>query len=762
LATDRRELIADATLSRAGDWLAGALTSAFGVRPEPRSAQRSVWLDSVDWRLLRAGLVLRQTGRSPRRELMLESVTGEPIMVEPVSDTWPSIIDASPSSALRTRLAATLGVRALLAMAEVDVHRTHARLVDGEDKTVVYATIEDARQVQPHSALLPVRITLTAVRGYERELKRAADLLCSVSGIEPAVGSTRESALAAAGRPAGEYSTKVDVQLDASAPAARSVATVLLRWLDIIEANVAGCTADIDTEYLHDVRIAVRQTRTLLKSLGDVLPPGVPERFADEWRWLSTLTTPTRDLDVVLLGLAGRTDAFDIRGLSGLEPLRKDLARQRRSEFRRMRTGLASPRLTALLREWRTALIEIDPAAAPGVRTDDVAVHRLGRAHRRVVKNAAMITSESSAEAVHDLRKRCKELRYLLEAFASLYDEKARRRVVKDLKIPAGPARRRAGRPRAPQHVDGVRPFHRGRTGSCGHGACGRRSDRSARHPTASRARRARHCIAAGHGCEDRCPPESADGGRGVRILATYNIKGGVGKTSTAVNLAYLAARGGARTLLWDLDPQAAATYVFRIRPRVKGGGKRVIRGSRPLEGAIKGTDFANLDLLPADFSYRHMDLMLDAARKPTRQLGRVLEPLADDYDVVILDCPPSMSLVSENVLRACDTVLVPLIPTTLSVRTLDQLTDFVADSNGHRPTMLGFFSMVDRRKRLHREIMQSLSAQRDDLAATDIPALSVIEQMAFHRAPVPVFAPHSVATRRYEALAAETLPADR
>jgi cellulose biosynthesis protein BcsQ len=241
-----------------------------------------------------------------------------------------------------------------------------------------------------------------------------------------------------------------------------------------------------------------------------------------------------------------------------------------------------------------------------------------------------------------------------------------------------------------------------------------------------------------------------------METLAVYNIKGGVGKTSTAVNLAYLAAAGGRRTLLWDLDPQAAATYLFRVRPRVKGGGKRIVRASRPIEDAIKGTDFEHLDLLPGDFDYRHMDLLLDDTKKPTRRLERVMRPLAADYDLIVLDCPPSVSLVSENVLRAADAVLVPLIPTTLSVRTLDQLTGFVRDSAGKRVRILGFFSMVDRRKSLHREIVAELPATRNDLARTAIPALSVIEQMAVRRAPVPTFAPRSLAAQRYRELAAE------
>jgi chromosome partitioning protein len=237
-----------------------------------------------------------------------------------------------------------------------------------------------------------------------------------------------------------------------------------------------------------------------------------------------------------------------------------------------------------------------------------------------------------------------------------------------------------------------------------------------------------------------------------VKSVAIYNIKGGVGKTTTSVNLAWVAAQRGWRTLLWDLDPQAAATYIFRVRPRVKGGGERVIRARKPIDAAIKGTDFERLDLLPADFTYRHMDLMLDRTKHPTQRLQRVLEPLSDDYELVILDCPPSVSLVSENVLRAADTVLSPLIPTTLSVRTLDQLSELI-HSVKHRPQLLGFFSMVDRRKRLHRELVDRLPGERGNIATTAIPAQSLIEQMAVHRAPVAHYAPRSFAATCYERL---------
>lgn len=234
-----------------------------------------------------------------------------------------------------------------------------------------------------------------------------------------------------------------------------------------------------------------------------------------------------------------------------------------------------------------------------------------------------------------------------------------------------------------------------------------------------------------------------------TRVLATYNIKGGVGKTSAAVNLAYLAARGGARTLIWDLDPQGASTFLFRVKPKIKGGGDKLVRGKTDTAGHIKGTDHEHLDLLPADFSYRHMDLALDATKRPTRRLARVLAPLQASYDYIFLDCAPSISLVSESVFEAADVLLVPVIPATLSARTFAQLTGVVGDGT----RVLAFFSMVDARKRLHREVMEQMAAAHPEVLHTAIPAAADVERMGTQRTAVEAFAPRGRAARAYRAL---------
>ena len=242
-----------------------------------------------------------------------------------------------------------------------------------------------------------------------------------------------------------------------------------------------------------------------------------------------------------------------------------------------------------------------------------------------------------------------------------------------------------------------------------------------------------------------------------MKVLAVYNIKGGVGKTATAVNLGFCAARDGRRTLIWDLDPQGAATFYLRVRAKVKGGGRKLIRGKRPLPGQIRGSDFDRLDLLPADFSYRHMDQDLEATPRPVRQLERLLEPLAEQYELVLLDCAPSITLVSEAIFVAADALLVPTIPTTLSLRTLDRLARHLRKKGRRRAELLPFFSMIDRRKKLHREICAGAEDGGHQMLQAAIPNSTIVEQMGLRRAPVGAWAPRSSAARAYRELWRET-----
>lgn len=236
-----------------------------------------------------------------------------------------------------------------------------------------------------------------------------------------------------------------------------------------------------------------------------------------------------------------------------------------------------------------------------------------------------------------------------------------------------------------------------------------------------------------------------------MKIIGVYNIKGGVGKTATSVNIGHLAASSGLRTLIWDLDPQAATTFYLRVKPKVKGSN-RMLRGKRDLDDVVKGSDYPNLDLLPADFSYRNMDLMLVENKKPALRLLKMLRPLSDQYDLILLDCPPSISLVSENIFRAADALLLPTIPTTLSLRTMGQLLDFMEGHDLNSP-VYAFYSMVDRRKRLHQEVIEAAGDPRCTVLQTTIPYASEVERMGLERRPVTDYAPRSAAGRAYRAL---------
>jgi cellulose biosynthesis protein BcsQ len=235
---------------------------------------------------------------------------------------------------------------------------------------------------------------------------------------------------------------------------------------------------------------------------------------------------------------------------------------------------------------------------------------------------------------------------------------------------------------------------------------------------------------------------------RQMQILAVANIKGGVGKTTTAVNLAYLAAAGGRRTVLWDLDPQGAATYTLRGEPNELASAKKLVRGKREPVDLLAPTAYEGLGLVPADASYRNFDVHMSERKQPTARLMRMSQSLRDHCDLLLLDCPPGMSLLTENVLRAADVLVVPVVPAPLSLRMLDELDAFIERTGWTDIRILPFFSMVDGRKSLHAELIAAARARRPSILATELPYWSEIERMSVRRAPLPAFAPRSPAAQ--------------
>jgi len=414
------------------------LTSAFTVDEDRHAARlRRTWLDTFDWRLYRAGLALQHVSSPGPRgtgELVLTGTGGQRLTAPGPLARGPSLPGALPPGPLRDRVAAVAGIRALLPTVSVTSQVREVRLRNADDKTIARIFV-DAMSLRPGSPPISARLTLTEVRGYAASARRASRLLAA-AGVLLSRQTALDAALSAAGRRPLDYTGKVDVTLGPAMPGAEAVRVILLQQLDNLEANVDGVLHDTDTEFLHDLRIAVRRTRSGLKLLGDVLPGELTLRFASEFRWLGDLTTPLRDLDVHLLSLAPMAKQLAAADPVDLEPFLAYLDRRRTTERRKLSRALRSARFAATVGDWRKALL-VPPGnrrAPAGLPAAELAAERTRRAYGRVLKLGSAITGSSPPESLHTLRKRGKELRYVLEFFASLHDPPAYRAVLGDLK----------------------------------------------------------------------------------------------------------------------------------------------------------------------------------------------------------------------------------------------------------------------------------------------------------------------------------------
>lgn len=237
-----------------------------------------------------------------------------------------------------------------------------------------------------------------------------------------------------------------------------------------------------------------------------------------------------------------------------------------------------------------------------------------------------------------------------------------------------------------------------------------------------------------------------------MQVISLYNLKGGVGKTSSCVNLAYMAAKDGFNTLVWDLDPQGAASFYYKSQPKSKSATKKLINDDMNLDDAIKATDYYHLDIIPADVSSQKIDLLLDDAKKSKKRLRQLLKQISGEYDFVFIDSPPAFSLLADNIFNASDMIFMPVIPTTLSIRAYEMVKEYFEKNKFPLEKLMCFFTMVDMRKNMHKDVMTELYKD-NRFFEYYIPNLSKIEKMGVKLSPVEEFAPTSYANTCYRAL---------
>lgn len=468
------------------------------IRESDRTLSRRFY-DCFDWRLFTAGISLEwrfdevSTSPYPGLNPLQSSHPVSPILcwcnliepnAEPVNqplESEPGLLDEIPTGPVRDRLAKLLEMRRLLPMVDVISQQSPLRLLNEDEKTVVRLVIEQNRFREPHSGrhgILSCRLRLQPIRGYPEAFEHAKKCFEERLGFCPLNQSLAHEALLAAGHRPGAYSTKLDEQLDPSQRADLATKQILRGLLETLEANIEGTRQNLDSEFLHDLRVATRRTRSALSQIKGVFPETVVTDFKQRFAWLQQVTGPVRDLDVYLLDFPEMERRLPPDLRSDLKPLHEQLLCQHSEAQRLLASELGSLAFSNLLQDWRafldapvpdveagTAPFDEQPDSLVAENGDDrrlgesllvngdqqsqrkalprqgalpiqqVADQRIRKMLKRVRAEGRAITEDSPPEALHELRKSCKKLRYLMEFFQSLYPKDRIREQIKQTKL---------------------------------------------------------------------------------------------------------------------------------------------------------------------------------------------------------------------------------------------------------------------------------------------------------------------------------------
>jgi CHAD domain-containing protein len=421
------------------NWLSHLVLTDNWLR-EPVSEDTITYFDTFDWRLYRKETTLVLAEGNGRKSLRWCSHAGDFLAsLDPAME--PRFVRDLPPGPLRRQLQPLVKMRRLLPRVTLHSRQHRLALLNSDGKTVLRLLAETDRMViDPLGARhpLPAQLRLLPVRGYLSEPRRLEDRFRSDAALRPSEQNSLEEAMIAVGRRPADYTSKLELQLQPEQDAQQALRTILSTLLEVIKANLDGLRDDIDTEFLHDFRVAVRRTRSALGQLKGLLPPAELAPFREDFTWLGTITGPTRDLDVYLLKFGDYCGLLPEIPRSDFEPFRHFLEQRRNMGLQALVAELDSPRFAGLLSGWQAFLErdrEPDPELpAAGLPVREVADRRTWKLFRRCLKEGRAITPESPAEELHELRKTCKKLRYLLEFFQSLHPPEAVASLIEALK----------------------------------------------------------------------------------------------------------------------------------------------------------------------------------------------------------------------------------------------------------------------------------------------------------------------------------------
>ena len=412
------------------------LTRAGLVCERPRPVQRTV-LDTFDGRLHEKGLRL-ELRRAPSPEVVLSGPGVVPARLG--LPEAPRVARDLPPGPLRARLAAVTEVRALLPLVTVCETETTGVVRDRKGIAVASVVVHEDVVADGVEVALPWTVDIVELPGYA---KAGADLRDRVErlGLRRLDGDGVDLAIAAAGIDPAGFNGSPTIPLDPTMPAPDAFRAVLSRLDRSVEANWQGTIDEVDPEFLHELRVAVRRTRSVLGAATDVLPPDVVERARDDFAWLGQLTGRPRDLDVNIIEWDQYVEGLDAGIVAALEPVRAFLVRARAEAHAEMSVELAGQRATEVRRWWREWLAAgpqntSDPHDAGGAPAGGpVVARRIRRAQRRLLRDGRSITPDSPAVQLHDLRKDGKRLRYLLECFGGMAPDGSTKPFVRRLKV---------------------------------------------------------------------------------------------------------------------------------------------------------------------------------------------------------------------------------------------------------------------------------------------------------------------------------------